>query len=92
MREPTRLISLTVNGAAVQVAHETTVAAAVLMTGTSTRTSVSGERRGPLCGVGICFECRVTIDGVPHQRSCQILCAPEMRVTTGEDSGAGRAR
>lgn len=34
------------------------------------RTSVSGERRGPLCGMGACFECRVTIDGEPHRRSC----------------------
>ena len=34
------------------------------------RTSVSGEPRGPLCGMGTCFECRVTIDGEPHRRSC----------------------
>ena len=34
------------------------------------RTSVSGEARGPLCGMGTCFECRVTLDGQPHVRSC----------------------
>ena len=34
------------------------------------RTSVSGEARGPLCGMGACFECRVTIDGEPHRRAC----------------------
>ena len=34
------------------------------------RTSVGGEPRGPLCGMGTCFECRVTIDGEPHRRSC----------------------
>jgi NADPH-dependent 2,4-dienoyl-CoA reductase/sulfur reductase-like enzyme len=34
------------------------------------RTSVVGEPRGPLCGMGTCFECRVTIDGEPHRRSC----------------------
>ena len=34
------------------------------------RTSVSGEARGPLCGMGTCFECRVTIDGVMGRRAC----------------------
>ena len=34
------------------------------------RSSVGGEARGPLCGMGACFECRVTIDGEPHRRAC----------------------
>jgi D-hydroxyproline dehydrogenase subunit gamma len=95
MPEPVRSISLTVNGAVVTVAPGTTVAAAVSMAGAGTRISVSGETRGPLCGMGICFECRVTIDGVPHQRSCQIVCEPGQCVTTAEraaqaDVGAQR--
>jgi predicted molibdopterin-dependent oxidoreductase YjgC len=48
------------------------------------RLSTSGEPRGPLCGMGICYECRVTIDGVAHQRSCVIVVEPGMRVETGE--------
>jgi D-hydroxyproline dehydrogenase subunit gamma len=84
MTEPASSIALTVDGAVVRVAPGTTVAAAALMAGTQTRASVDGEPRGPLCGMGICFECRVTIDGIPHQRSCQILCTPGMQVTTGE--------
>lgn len=75
-------IALTVDGAAVKVPRETTVAAAVLRCGARTRISVTGEARGPLCGMGICFECRVTIDGQPHQKSCQIVCAPGMDVRT----------
>jgi aerobic-type carbon monoxide dehydrogenase small subunit (CoxS/CutS family) len=93
MPETVRSIALTVNGVAVAVAPGTTVAAAVLLAGNATRQSVSGELRGPLCGMGICFECRVTIDGIPHQRSCQILCAPGIRVNTNEaavDSGGTR--
>jgi D-hydroxyproline dehydrogenase subunit gamma len=84
MSDPARSIPLTVNDQSVAVAPGTTVAAAVLLAGQATRTSVSGEPRAPLCGMGICFECRVTIDGVPHQRSCQILCTPGIRVTTDE--------
>lgn len=81
-------ILLTVNGAAITVAPGTTVAAAVAIAGAATRTSISGEPRGPLCGMGICFECRVTIDGMPHQRSCQILCAPGIEVVTGSTAEA----
>ncbi len=87
MPEAVGSIALTVNGAAITVAPGTTVAAAVAMAGAATRTSVSGEPRGPLCGMGICFECRVTIDGVPHQRSCQILCQRGFRVATATCSG-----
>jgi aerobic-type carbon monoxide dehydrogenase small subunit (CoxS/CutS family) len=93
MPEAARSIALTVNGVAVAVAPGTTVAAAVLLASQPTRRSVSGESRGPLCGMGICFECRVTIDGVPHQRSCQILCTPGIHVVTNElaeDSGGSR--
>jgi sarcosine oxidase subunit alpha len=76
-------IALTVNGKEIRVPPGTVVAAAVNMAGVSKfRTSVSGEPRAPLCGMGICFECRVTIDGMRHQRSCQIFCRPGMKVET----------
>lgn len=75
-----RLIELTVDGRSVAVAAGTSVAVAVLMAGSPTRLSVTGEPRTPLCGMGICFECRVTINGVPHQKSCQILCEAGMDV------------
>jgi succinate dehydrogenase/fumarate reductase-like Fe-S protein len=47
---------------------------------------VGGQRRGPVCGMGVCQECRVTIDGVPHQLACQTVCAPGMDVVTGVQS------
>ena len=77
-------VTLTVNGLPVQVPAGTTVAVAVVISGQVCRTSVNGEPRGPLCGMGICFECRVTIDGQLHCRSCQILCEPGMEVRTDE--------
>jgi sarcosine oxidase subunit alpha len=77
-------ITLSVNGRSVAVPLGATVAAAVVMAGAPCRRSVSGEPRGPLCGMGICFECRVEIDGIPHQRSCQILCHSGMEVRTDE--------
>jgi D-hydroxyproline dehydrogenase subunit gamma len=88
MADGARTIALTVNGMKVEVAPGTTVACAVLMAGTFTRSSISGEPRAPLCGMGICMECRVMIDGVHHQRSCQILCAAGMHVSTEERPSA----
>ncbi|HKW66074.1 MAG TPA: (2Fe-2S)-binding protein [Terriglobales bacterium] len=82
MRDP---VQLKVNGVAIRVPRGSTVAAAILLAGRSTfRRSVSGELRGPLCGIGICFECRVAVDGQPHARSCQMLCREGMEVTLSE--------
>ena len=77
-------ITISVNGRTIAVNPATTVAAAMLMAGAHSRKSVSGEPRGPLCGMGICFECRAEINGRPHQRTCQILCSPGMQVSTNE--------
>jgi hypothetical protein len=74
---------LFINTRPVSVEPGTTVAAAILIAGECAfRTSVSGEPRGPLCGMGICFECRVTINGLAHARSCQIVCRDGMKVVT----------
>ena len=76
-------VKLSVNGVSVTVPAGTMVSAAVVLAGAELfRRSVTGEPRGPLCGMGICFECRVTIDGRAHCRSCQIPCASGMEVRT----------
>ena len=76
-------VKVTVNGVAVSVPAGAMVSAAVALAGVSGyRKSVSGEPRAPLCGMGICFECRVTIDGQAHCRSCQVVCRPGMEVRT----------
>jgi sarcosine oxidase subunit alpha len=79
------LIKLKIDNKVVQVIEGSTVAAAVVMSGTETfRRSITGEPRGPLCGMGICFECRVTINGVAHERSCTVPAANGMEVLTDE--------
>ena len=76
-------IVLYVNGEPVTVGRGSMVSAAVMIAGVSAfRRSVSGRPRGPLCGMGICFECRVTIDAVPHARSCLTPCRQGMDVRT----------
>ena len=75
-------IELSVNGRRVTVAAGSSVAVAMMVAGASCRTSVSGEPRGPLCGMGICYECRAEIDGVAHRRSCQIACMAGTEIKT----------
>ncbi len=76
-------ITLSVNGSPVTVPAGAMVSAAVAIAGVAAfRRSVTGEPRGPLCGMGICFECRVTVNGRAHVRSCQLPCAPGMEVRT----------
>jgi D-hydroxyproline dehydrogenase subunit gamma len=79
------MIRIKINGIEVSIAEGTTVAAAILESGADAfRTSVTGEPRSALCGMGICFECRVTIDGVPHARSCTAMARDGMEVVTGD--------
>jgi D-hydroxyproline dehydrogenase subunit gamma len=77
-------VTVAVNGLRVTVPAGTTVAVAMTIAGQACRASVNREPRGPLCGMGICFECRAAINGQPHCRSCQILCEPGMEVRTDE--------
>lgn len=73
---------LHLDGRPLSVAPGTTVAAALALGGDgSARTSVSGQRRAPLCGMGVCQECRVTIDGL-RRLACQTLCRDGMHVET----------
>ncbi|MHC6225208.1 (2Fe-2S)-binding protein [Pseudomonas sp. X10] len=63
-----------------EVPEGVTVAAALAFSGNGlTRRSCAGQPRAPFCGMGICQECRVTIDG-QRQLACQTLCRAGMQV------------
>ncbi len=81
MGETVRII---LNGRERDVPAGATLASALLALGlTHFRTSVHGEPRAPLCGMGVCQECRLTVDGRMHVRACLLLCREGMRVETG---------
>ena len=91
MRQPASLpsvhshIQIRINGRPITVSIGTVVAAAIAQAGELRfRRSVQGQPRGPLCGMGICMECRATIDGLAHCRTCQIICREGMQVHTDE--------
>ena len=75
-------IDVTINGRSFAVQEGCSVAVAIAMADLPCRTSISGEKRGPLCGMGICFECRATVNGTAHTRTCQLLCKPAMDIRT----------
>jgi predicted molibdopterin-dependent oxidoreductase YjgC len=77
-------VRLNIDGVAIEVDAGTTVAAALVLAGakSGTRVSVGGEPRAAFCGMGVCQECRVTIDGRAHALACQTLCRDGQTVRT----------
>jgi predicted molibdopterin-dependent oxidoreductase YjgC len=78
-------IQVKINGSVVDVPVGATAAAAVIRAGQAAfRLSVTGMPRGPVCGMGTCYECRVEIDGVSQRRSCLVICQPGMEIRTDD--------
>jgi sarcosine oxidase subunit alpha len=75
-------LTFTVNGQEVVAYQGETVGAVLAALGQrALRLSEKyGAPRGLFCGMGVCQECRVTVDGVPNVRACMTLVAPGMRV------------
>lgn len=46
-------------------------------------TRVHGRPRGIFCGIGVCFDCLVTIDGRPNQRACLVPVREGMAIESG---------
>jgi predicted molibdopterin-dependent oxidoreductase YjgC len=66
-----------------------TVAAALWAAGVRSwrTTRDAGAPRGLFCGIGVCFDCLVTIDGTPNQRACLVPARPDMTITTQLGTG-----
>ena len=43
--------------------------------------------RGIFCGIGVCFDCLVTVDGRPNERACLVPAVDGLRVSTQEGTG-----
>lgn len=78
----TEKISFTFNGQAFTCESGQSVAAALIAANNRElrRTRFEGEPRSIFCGIGICFDCVVVVDGVANQRSCLIEAKPGMKV------------
>ena len=65
-------IEIFVNGQAYNAYEGETVHAALLAAGHRMlrKTRKMQQPRGIFCGMGVCYECLVTINGSPNQRAC----------------------
>jgi predicted molibdopterin-dependent oxidoreductase YjgC len=47
----------------------------------ATRTTPRGASRGVFCGMGVCFDCLVVVNGVPNTRACMTFVEDGMRIS-----------
>jgi sarcosine oxidase subunit alpha len=87
-------MTVQVDGRPVAALVGDTVAAVLLAQGIRQfrRTPKRGEPRGVFCGMGVCYECLVTVDGVPNVRACMTAVAPGMNIETGQARSADASR
>lgn len=73
---------ISVNGVLHQAFPGETVAGALLAAGINVfrRTEESGRERGQFCGMGVCYDCLVDVDGHASRRACMTAVAPGMTV------------
>jgi hypothetical protein len=84
---------VTFDGTPIDVLPGQTVAAALWSAGVAAwrETRVDGRPRGVFCGIGVCFDCLVTVNGVANQRACLLPAKPGDAITTQRGDGHGTA-
>lgn len=84
-----RRIDILVDGRRIPAFAGETVAAALLAAGQRglRHTSRRSAPRGLYCGIGVCFDCMMTVDGRPNVPTCQIEVRPGMRVESQTGDG-----
>lgn len=79
-------ITIKVNGKEVPAFTGETLMAALIANGYKSlkKSAVLREKRGGLCGMGVCYECLVTVDGVKNLRACMQDVRPGMEIEIEE--------
>ena len=81
-------VSIDFEGRPVPAIEGETVAAALTAAGIAAlRRARDGRPRGVFCGMGVCYECLVTVDGRPGQRACLAKVRDGMRIAAHRDDG-----
>ena len=85
--DPRRTGELTFDGRPIPFREGQTIGAALTAAGvTSWRTTRgAGEPRGLFCGIGVCFDCLVVVNGLRDVRACQRRAVDGDRVEFQED-------
>jgi predicted molibdopterin-dependent oxidoreductase YjgC len=85
-----RPLSMLVDGRPLEAYEGESVAAALLASGVRTTrwTARASEPRGYFCGMGVCQDCLVTVDGLPNVRACMAPARDGLRVETQRGLGS----
>jgi predicted molibdopterin-dependent oxidoreductase YjgC len=86
-------VSVFVDGREVQAFEGDTVLAALWASGDHAvhTTARMREPRGYFCGIGVCFDCLVTIDDTVNVRACLEPVRRGMKINRQQDAGYTRA-
>lgn len=78
-------ITLTFDGRPVPAEVGDSVGSALTRAGVRAwrNTRRKGRPRGLFCGIGICYDCLLTVDGAPDQRACLVPAADGMELSGG---------
>jgi len=86
-------VTVTIDGRPTTAHVGETVAAVLFAEGAvRTRTTVGGSPRGVFCGMGVCFDCLVVVDGVPNTRACMTWVRDGMQVSRQDGWGPAEPR
>jgi predicted molibdopterin-dependent oxidoreductase YjgC len=77
-------VNITVNGKVISAIDGEPIASALIAAGVKTFriTRVMKESRGYFCGIGLCSDCMMVVDGVPNVRTCITPVKEGMKVET----------
>jgi sarcosine oxidase subunit alpha len=79
-----RPVQITVDGEMIEAYEGESLAAAILASGRRVlrHTHPEGQPRGIFCGMGVCYECLVSVAGRERVRACIVPVQDGMRITT----------
>ena len=76
-----REVTINLDGKSVTAFEGESVAAVMMVEGNvAMRTTTEGQPRGVFCGMGVCFDCLVVVDGVPNTRACMTWIKEGMQI------------
>lgn len=88
MRPAGAPVRLSFDGREIEALEGETIAAALAASDiVAVRQARSGAPRGPFCGMGVCFDCLVEVDGVPNTRACVTWVREGMRIDRQDGPG-----
>jgi hypothetical protein len=90
MSPPFDSFTIEVDGKMLMAVKGQTIAEVLLSNGIRFFRKTRGNApRGVYCGMGVCFECRMIVDGKPNVRTCMALATPGCRAVTQYDDKLG---